>query len=568
MKDKDKSTKDIKDKSSKDIKDKSSKTIKDKDAKKDKSKDKDKKHEKSSKSNKVKTKEKSENLEEANISKEIDKSEKVYEQCDGCYSHTGEIYCSSCEMVLCNACEEQIHIIPSNQNHERFPLNNLKHVKKQCYHHKSSLQFYCESCDEPVCKECTIQGPHNTKLHKVVNVIESFKKKHSYLSSLINKSLSIKLDHLENQLQYIENIGNEVKESADFIFKEINNEYTGHLSSLKDQEGKKLALIQYNYNDLVADISSINDIMSYFNSVEMSQDPDMTEFLLKYKQISETVENILNKHPRDYTELEVNADDFEQPLELVNKKLEKFDKLKDVLKVKDDIIWSLINENKSNVMSEEFFKTKRDLEEEIEGWARLSFKYLSELKKFNQVCAFCGVKLDSKSVNSQCPKNNENYAKTVEKSTSLKIKFSDVQIPSISIMNNYHYFGQPSQDYDDKVNKTLYTNHIISKSKDKILETDILIVFDKMRKKAKLMGVDIEKNITKFFNDETGYLDASELKKYLVSTYELTTNEAEIVINKLQRKKEYEYPTYNSTRGNYKFNKLFFYIYKFTIYKR
>ncbi len=52
------------------------------------------------------------------------------------------------------------------------------------------------------------------------------------------------------------------------------------------------------------------------------------------------------------------------------------------------------------------------------------------------------------------------------------------------------------------------------------------------------------------FNDETGYLDVSELKKYLVTTYELTSNEAEIVINKLQRKKEYEYPTYNSTQGN------------------
>jgi hypothetical protein len=201
-------------------------------------------------------------------------------------------------------------------------------------------------------------------------------------------------------------------------------------------------------------------------------------------------------------------------------------------------------------MSEEFFKTKRDLEEEIEGWARLSFKYLSELKKFNHVCAFCGVKLDAKSVNGLCPKNNENFAKSVEKSTSLKIRYSDVQVPGIYIMNNYHYFGQPTQDYDDKVNKTLYTNHIINKSKDKILETDILVVFEKMRKKAKSIGVDIEKNITKFFNDETGLLDTSELKKYLISTYDLTSNEAEIVINKLKRKKEYEYPNNNQNKGN------------------
>lgn len=160
-----------KDKSTKDIKDKSSKIIKDKDVKKDKSKDKDKEQGKSSKSNKLKIKEKSENMEEDNLLKEVEANIKVFEQCDGCYAHACEIYCSSCEMVLYKACEEQIQIIPSNQNHERFPLNNLKHVKKQCYHHKTNLQYYCESCDEPVCKDSTIQGSHNTKLHKIVYVI-------------------------------------------------------------------------------------------------------------------------------------------------------------------------------------------------------------------------------------------------------------------------------------------------------------------------------------------------------------------------------------------------------------
>ena len=42
---------------------------------------------------------------------------------------------------------------------------------------------------------------------------------------------------------------------------------------------------------------------------------------------------------------------------------------------------------------------------EIEKWAKLSEKYVSELKKYNLFCLFCGCALEENTVNSSCEKN-------------------------------------------------------------------------------------------------------------------------------------------------------------------
>ena len=42
---------------------------------------------------------------------------------------------------------------------------------------------------------------------------------------------------------------------------------------------------------------------------------------------------------------------------------------------------------------------------EIEKWKKLSEKYISELKKYNMFCVFCGCALEENTVNSTCEKN-------------------------------------------------------------------------------------------------------------------------------------------------------------------
>ena len=44
---------------------------------------------------------------------------------------------------------------------------------------------------------------------------------------------------------------------------------------------------------------------------------------------------------------------------------------------------------------------------EIEKWAKLSEKYVTELRKYNLICKFCGCALDENTVNTSCEKNTE-----------------------------------------------------------------------------------------------------------------------------------------------------------------
>jgi hypothetical protein len=67
----------------------------------------------------------------------------------------------------------------------------------------------------------------------------------------------------------------------------------------------------------------------------------------------------------------VRTDDFPRVIEDRQRKLDKYDKMKKLLKVKDDIIWNLIAEKRSI-----FEKNVHDIEEKYRNEAAEMFKYI------------------------------------------------------------------------------------------------------------------------------------------------------------------------------------------------
>jgi hypothetical protein len=41
------------------------------------------------------------------------------------------------------------------------PVGNYD-LKKICLLHKQNLRYFCDSCEELICYDCTVMGPHNT----------------------------------------------------------------------------------------------------------------------------------------------------------------------------------------------------------------------------------------------------------------------------------------------------------------------------------------------------------------------------------------------------------------------
>ena len=161
-------------------------------------------------------------------------------KCDGCFEGDAICYCVQCGQYYCKICDEQIHIIPVNNNHQKKPINFMSYFQKNCYLHKDQiLKLFCESCEEPICNECHMLGPHNNKLHKIVNIIDSYRKKLNYINMMKNKNMSNKYNELMNQIQYLDNISKQIKEKKEGIEKNIRKYYGQMIDNLNSFDGKK-----------------------------------------------------------------------------------------------------------------------------------------------------------------------------------------------------------------------------------------------------------------------------------------------------------------------------------------
>ena len=365
-------------------------------------------------------------------------NEQLNIKCDGCFENDALVFCEDCEKNYCQKCDEQLHIVPSYRNHARKQLipdnifddnmsnnNNIlfSPTSKTCFLHiNESIQYFCESCEEPICQKCQMIGPHNNKLHKIVSISDSFKTKFMYINKIANKQLVEKYKSMLKQIKYLENLENEIKNNKNVIEREIRTEYSKHFENLNSVCGKKFAVINFESNNLQKDLNNITELVNYINELINNESPDMIGFLLKFKQLNNVIENTLAKPIN--TKFEINMNDFPKDVEQRQSMLKLYEQLDNLLKYKDEIIWRLLtdknkkkekennyfNEENKNNFDENDNRINEETKIEIQKWAKLSDKYASELEKYYLVCQFCGCILDETTVNTMCEKNNSNIA--------------------------------------------------------------------------------------------------------------------------------------------------------------
>jgi len=70
---------------------------------------------------------------------------------------------------------------PHPQAYQMDPL-----LKKQCFLHNQQLRYFCDSCDELICYDCTVMGPHNTQLHRIAAMDEAFRTRFDLVNRAIH----------------------------------------------------------------------------------------------------------------------------------------------------------------------------------------------------------------------------------------------------------------------------------------------------------------------------------------------------------------------------------------------
>ena len=352
-------------------------------------------------------------------------------KCDGCFENDSVCYCKECKKYLCQICDNQIHIIPVNTNHFRASLNDIIKMKKLCYHHQSNLEFFCESCDEAICKQCQIIGPHNTNYHRIIQIREAFNKKYYQLSKM--KSVLInKIAELNYYNNKVNDLTDKVNLAKKDLIRDIRSQYTALSEKIKDIEGKRNAILTFETSQLQYDSNNIQDINNYIIDVQSKKGPSMLSFLLQFPQLISKIERILEKPLKEKIDLS-NIENYPNDLEERHKILEDYDKIQQKLETKNDTIWKILNEKKQkekNIID----NAKKKSMEQIEEKAKLSDKYDKDLKKYMIVCSFCGKYIDKKTVNSECQANEQFY---------LNFYFTKEAPPMNLINTKRHYFGEP-----------------------------------------------------------------------------------------------------------------------------
>ena len=133
--------------------------------------------------------------------------------CEGCNKNYSILFCNSCKKLFCKNCDENLHSIPSYTKHSKILLSNLISINNNfCFHHKNkNLMFFCESCQEIICIECKLNGPHNDKnLHLIESLDENFNKKINKINEKIKK-INEKNDEIDEKKENIENIKLNIK---------------------------------------------------------------------------------------------------------------------------------------------------------------------------------------------------------------------------------------------------------------------------------------------------------------------------------------------------------------------
>ncbi len=355
--------------------------------------------------------------------------------CEGCNKNNSILFCNSCKKLFCKNCDEILHLIPSYTKHSKILLSNLISINNNfCFHHKNkNLMFFCESCQEIICIECKLNGPHNDKnLHLIESLDENFNKKINKINEKIKK-INEKNDEIDEKKENIENIKLNIKNKANEIYDKINNEMEESLNEIEKIEGKKKSILNFytnNFQKKVFDIENILNSLKIKNDINNKNEID---FLLKFKKFEDSLKTILIEENFLNDENTKNILNFPSNFEENEKKIKNYDKNQILLKIKNDIIWKLL---KTNYEIPELKQIEIESEKKINELKIECKKKEEKLNEFNICCIFCGEFLNLNNINEKCEFNNDEEGFINRNFTK--------DFPPVNLLGNFRHFFSPA----------------------------------------------------------------------------------------------------------------------------
>lgn len=254
-------------------------------------------------------------------------------------------------------------------------------------------------------------GQHNTQLHRISSIPDAFNARYDIIVNAVKNTLIPKRTQLIAQITRIDYRVEEIKTVKGIIYRDIKNEYGGIVERLNSAEGVKLAILQYDIAELQKDVNRIDGILQHLDELNGVAPPqsaattppppapapgqnlvqqvgveiNQVGFLMKYKNLQEDIDELITKQFK--VDIPVIPNDM--PRELAEKRVqhEEYNKQKELLKEKNDVILKLVEEMK---VREKTIKDELDKQTKAHVAQSLTLldDYAVELKKFQLICTF------------------------------------------------------------------------------------------------------------------------------------------------------------------------------------
>ena len=143
-----------------------------------------------------------------------------------------------------------------------------------CMLHNKPLRYFCDTCEELICYDCTVMGPHNTQLHRICNMEEAFRYRFQTVNKAIHNSLVPKRAQLIGQIVRLDHRLDEIKTVKNVIERDIRNEYAGIMERLRSAEGVKTAVLQHDIAEVQKDITRIDEILMFMEEIAVGDAKD------------------------------------------------------------------------------------------------------------------------------------------------------------------------------------------------------------------------------------------------------------------------------------------------------
>jgi len=118
-------------------------------------------------------------------------------------------------------------------------------------------------------------GPHNTQLHRISSIEDSFKYRFDLVNKQIHQSLVPKRAQLIGQIVRLDHRLDEIKAVKNVIDKDIKNEYAAIMERLRSAEGVKLAVLQHDIAEVQKDITRIDEVLMTMEEIASGDSSDL-----------------------------------------------------------------------------------------------------------------------------------------------------------------------------------------------------------------------------------------------------------------------------------------------------